>query len=103
MAILWSLMVRFIVDHFSMPDMRLDGAVKPFMLREAMLIVALIGLGSGWFAGVFKSGFGSLGVGGYGCVPFWGGPSLRAAFSSLWPVGGARAVGSLYVVHWQLY
>ena len=96
MAILWSLMVWFIVNHFSIPDMQLDGAVKPFMLREAMLIVALIGLGSGWFTGVFKSGFGSLGVGGYRYVLFWG-LLLWATFSFLWPVGGARAITLLLI------
>ena len=92
MAILWSLMVRFTADHFSMPVMRLDCAVKPFMFRVAILIVALIAGGLDCLIGVFGSI--SLGVGWYGCVPSRG-SLMRPSFCPLWPEGGVGAVADV--------
>ena len=81
------------VDHFSIPDMRQDCAVKPFTLRVAMFIVDLMGRVLG-FSGV--SGFWSLGVGGYGCVPLRV-PLVRPSFCSLWPGGEVEAVADVGV------
>ncbi len=46
-AILFLFMVWYIDDHFSIPDMLLAGAVKPFMFSEAIFMFAF----SVWFFG----------------------------------------------------
>jgi hypothetical protein len=88
MAILWSLIVQFTVDHFSMPVMQLAGAVNPFILSVAMLIDALIGLSFLAWLGV--TGTAALGIGWYWFVPGCG-PFSWSVLGSLWLGGGVAA------------
>ena len=82
MAILCLFMVRATVDHFSMPFRERDGAVKPFMLSEAMLILArLLFLSVALWPCVWVS---LVWVGTGAC---WGG--LCSSFRHSWPAGRA--------------